>query len=134
MNSLCIFVHYGNVSKLPYSEESYIIELKQYFTEVLLVTNQREFNLGELSNSVTLKMVKNEGYDFGMFYKATRDLDWDKYDRIALANDSNLLIKPLSTLFTKGEKLGTSFWGAIDSYEKPWFSSHDNNHHYKVIF
>ncbi|MEO6135579.1 MAG: rhamnan synthesis F family protein [Ginsengibacter sp.] len=134
MKSVCVFVHYSHAAQLPYPEEAYIKELGSYFSEIILVTNQREFNLGNLPSSVSVKMVQNEGYDFGMFYKVAQELDWGSLDRLALANDSNLLVQSLSALFNKGERLGTPFWGAIDSYERPWFSTHEENQHLQSHF
>lgn len=134
MKSICVFVHYSNRVQLHYPEETYIRELGHYFSDIILVTNQRELNLRDLPSNVSVKMVQNEGYDFGMFYKVAQEIDWRSLDRLALANDSNLLLQTLSVLFDKGERLGTPFWGAIDSYERPWFSTHEENHHLQSHF
>lgn len=134
MKSVCIFVHYGVSSRLPYPEEIYVKELTTHFSEVVLVTNLREFAIGDLPENVSLKLVKNEGYDFGMFYKVALELDWANLDRLALANDSNLMIQSLHTLFERGEKLNAHFWGAVDSFEKPWFSTHADNYHLQSHF
>ncbi len=134
MKSVCVFVHYGYTSQLPYPEEAYVRELAKYFSEIILVTNRRQFDLGDLPATVSLKLVENEGYDFGMFYKVAQEMDWENLDRLALANDSNLLIRSLSALFKMGEKLKVPFWGAIDSHEKPWFSTHADNYHLQSHF
>lgn len=134
MKSVCVFVHYGLSSHLPYPEDAYVRELASRFSQIILVTNQREFVLRNLPANVSLKLVKNEGYDFGMFYKVAQELDWENLDRLALANDSNLLIRNLDVLIEKGEKSGTTFWGAIDSREKPWFSIHSDNYHLQSHF
>lgn len=134
MKSVCVFVHYGHSQQLPYPEEAYVRELATYFSQIILVTNQRKFELGDLPSSVSLKMVENEGYDFGMFYKVAQELDWKQLDRLALANDSNLMIQRLSTLFEIGENSRLPFWGAVDSNEKPWFSTHADNYHLQSHF
>ena len=134
MKSVCVFVHYGLSSQLPYPEEAYVKELTNHFSEIVLVTNLREFALGDLPANVSLKLVKNEGYDFGMFYKVAQELDWESLDRLALANDSNLMIQSLSPMFEIGAKFDSPFWGAIDSYEKPWFSTHVDNYHLQSHF
>ena len=110
MKSVCVFVHYGLSSHLPYPEDASVRELASCFSKIILVTNQREFVLKDLPANVSLKLVKNEGYDFGMFYKVAQELDWENLDRLALANDSNLLIRNLDVLIEKGEKSGTTFW------------------------
>jgi len=134
MKSVCVFVHYGHTPQLPYPEEAYVRELATYFSQIILVTNQREFEVGDLPSSVSLMMVENEGYDFGMFYKVAQELDWKQLDRLALANDSNLMIQHLSTLFEIGENSHLPFWGAVDSNEKPWFSTHADNYHLQSHF
>jgi len=134
MKSVCIFVHFGHNQQLPYPEVTYVRELDRYFSEIILVTNQRKFDMANLPATVSLKMVENEGYDFGMFFKVARELDWESLDRLALANDSNLMIQSLAKLFERGEKSGTPFWGAIDSHEKPLFSTHADNYHLQSHF
>jgi lipopolysaccharide biosynthesis protein len=46
-------------------------------------------------NNIKLLKVNNEGWDFGMWYKAILKLDISKYQQIALVNDSCILFKPL---------------------------------------
>ena len=43
------------------------------------------------SLGVEVKMVSNEGYDFGMWYKALSDLDVSNIDHLTLINDSVVL-------------------------------------------
>jgi lipopolysaccharide biosynthesis protein len=79
-------------------------------------------------------LVKNEGYDLGMFYKVFRTIDISKYNQIACINDSNILFNQLDPIFNWSKTLKTDFWGVIDSNLKPWFSTHRNNYHIQSHF
>lgn len=78
--------------------------------------------------------VKNEGYDLGMFYKAFVTINPNDYHQIACVNDSNVLINKLTTLFAWGKSSGLDVWGAVDSHEKPPFSTHVDNYHIQSHF
>jgi hypothetical protein len=130
----CIFVHFGHKNHLPFPDFSYVSQLAKLFSRVTVVTNERDFSLGDLSGQVNLKMVKNEGYDCGMFLKVIREIDLTQVDRLALVNDSNLLLGNLEALMKKGEQLGAEFWAAIDSFEKPWYSTHREAYHLQSHF
>lgn len=130
----CIFVHYGQSDRLPIPDFYYVSELARYFSKIIVVTNTRDFQLLDLPQHVGLKLVKNEGYDFGMFFKVFQSLDWEQLDCLALANDSNLLLGDLGENLRKGRELDSDFWGLIDSFEKPWFSTHSDNYHLQSHF
>ena len=130
----CIFVHYGQENQLPKSDFFYVSELSRLFSKVIVVTNIREFQLVGLPGHVELLQVKNEGYDFGMFYKVFQTLDLENLDQLVLANDSNLLLGDLENTLREGKSIKADFWGLIDSYEKPWFSTHENNYHLQSHF
>lgn len=104
--------------------------------EVMLVTNQRPINNEEELQKEKIKtlFVKNEGYDLGMFYKAYLTINPALYHQIACVNDSNILINSLNPVFEWGNNQNVDFWGLIDSYQKPWFSIHQNNYHIQSHF
>ncbi len=130
----CVFVHFGSKDRLPFPEFSYLSQLAKRFSRVTVVTNERDFRLENLPGHVGLKMVKNEGYDFGMFYKVFQGLDLTGLERLALVNDSNVLLGDLSQLMERGRELQAGFWGAIDSYERPWYSTHRESYHLQSHF
>lgn len=130
----CVFVHYGQESELSPADSQYVHELAGLFSKLILVTNERKFQPKSLPPQVEIRMVKNEGYDFGMFYKVVQDLDLNDLDRLVLANDSNVLLGDLKGLMQQGRELKTDFWGALDSYERPWFSTHQDNFHLQSHF
>ena len=124
--SLCVFIHFGNMEYIPKYVEIYINELSLYFDEVIFVMNRRRLNtyhLLLLNKNITLKLVKNEGYDFGMFYKAFQQIVHSQYDQIACINDSNVLFHKLTPIFEWDKSSNLDFWGLIDSNERPIFST-----------
>jgi lipopolysaccharide biosynthesis protein len=78
--------------------------------------------------------VSNEGYDLGMFYKAVQAVNLEEYHQIACINDSNILFNELKSIMSWGENKKFDFWGIIDSYQKPWFSTHVDNYHLQSHF
>ncbi len=133
---LCIFTHYSKYSYIPQYVRMYVNELSNYFDQVILVTNRRTINsdIHQLSQNITLLLVENEGYDLGMFYKAYQSIDPTDFCQIACINDSNILFNELKPIFNWGEKHFHDFWGLVDSHEKPWFSTHQNNYHIQSHF
>ncbi|HEX7583477.1 MAG TPA: rhamnan synthesis F family protein [Prolixibacteraceae bacterium] len=134
--SLCIYIHYSQYSHIPKYVSIYVDELSKYFDQVVLVTNQRILatDFINANQNVSTLFVKNEGYDLGMFYKAFQTIDPEEYDQIACINDSNILINELHPVFDWSKKTSCDFWGIIDSDEKPWFSTHQDNYHIQSHF
>lgn len=133
---LCIFIHYFSEGYYPLYVQYYLNELYLHFDEVRLVTNRRKIEkVPELLNKdILIQVVENEGYDFGMFYKAFQEIDPSQYDQIACINDSNILFGELNTFLKWGINQQVDFWGLVDSNEAPWFSSHKNNYHIQSHF
>jgi lipopolysaccharide biosynthesis protein len=134
--NLCVFIHFGKQAYLPHYVRIYLNELSSYFDEVILVTNHRSLNteFSGFNQNLSTLYVKNEGYDLGMFYKAFQTIDSTKYSQIACVNDSNILFNDLKPIFTWSNQFNFDFWGLIDSYEKPWFSTHQENYHIQSHF
>lgn len=133
---LCIFLHYFSEGYFPVYVQYYLNELYLYFDEVKMVTNKRkiESNPEILNENISIQYVENEGYDFGMFFKAFQEINPSEYDQIACINDSNILFGELKTFFKWGINQQVDFWGLVDSYEAPWFSNHQNNYHIQSHF
>jgi len=134
--NLCVFIHYSQYACIPYYVKIYAEELSKSFDEVILVTNKRHFDkdITYKTANISTLLVKNEGYDLGMFYKAIQTIELQKYDQIACVNDSNILINPLTDIFDWSKKHQADFWGIIDSYQKPSFSTHSDNYHIQSHF
>src|SRR6056297_1911542 len=135
-NKICIFSHFFDEDYIPVYVLVYLRELKNYFDEILLITNSRKIENAKTVESLNMMLmrVENEGYDFGMFYKAFQKIDHNNYDQIACINDSNVVFGRLKFLFDWGENQQVDFWGLVDSYQKPTYSTHQNNYHLQSHF
>jgi len=103
MNSICFFSSYFTSPEIPGYITYYLSQLKRYFRTVVIYINDHTVDERQLSAlrsaGIEYRMVKNEGFDFGMWYKAFREFDVNEYDRIGLVNDSCILFAPPDRLF-----------------------------------
>lgn len=137
MKSLGIFVHYSEDINIPEYVITYLNELSKHFTDIILATNVREItNIKKLNEMKCVKLLlfKNEGYDFGLFYKSMLSTDLNLYNRVAFINDSNILIKSLDEVFNWGENSKFDMWGLTDSYQNVPNSKHKNSYHIQSHF
>jgi hypothetical protein len=114
----------------------YVNELADYFDQVVIVHNTRPLeNIKEsLKQNISMADFPNEGYDFGLFYRYFKTIKPENFSQIACVNDSNILINKLEQVINWGMQADYDFWGIMDSNERPWFSSHDNNYHIQSHF
>lgn len=119
MKSLCLFSSYFTQNAIPAYVKAYLRELQKHFSEVILITNKKDLianDLEYLSNSnINLMFVTNEGYDFGMWYKAMNQCNIGNYERLGLINDSCVLFKSLDSVFDKINKTDFDCCGMTDS-------------------
>lgn len=117
--SICFFCSYYNSPELPAYVRIYLSELKRHFTEVVLLTNEKIIAPADLqflaSAGIPYRLYENEGFDFGMWYKALQEYDITKYERIGLVNDSCILFKKLDAFFNWLEKENIDYAGMSDS-------------------
>ena len=103
MKSICFFSSYFTSDKIPYYVKYYLEELTIHFTEVILLTNPKTLEPSESiylsEKNIQLKIYKNEGMDFGMWYKAFKEYGIENYERAGLINDSCVLYKSLQPYF-----------------------------------
>lgn len=134
--SLCVFIHFSEYPYIPNYVELYVNELSIYFDEVIIATNQRALNprIESLNANISIQFQRNEGYDFGMFYKVFQTINPLEYNQIACVNDSNVLFNSLQPIFEWGKNSKLDFWGLIDSHEKPWFSTYLDSYHIQSHF
>jgi glycosyltransferase involved in cell wall biosynthesis len=121
MNSICLFCSYFNSPDIPNYVQYYIKELTRHFTKIIFVTNEKSLSDTSTSflktNRIEPFFVTNEGYDFGMWYKAMIKYDVEQYDRLGLVNDSCILFKPLDDYFNWLNKQFIDYAGINDSQE-----------------
>ncbi len=119
MKSLCFFSSYSIQSAVTYYIKFYLEELSKHFTDVVLLTNERDINIADMeylkARNIQLLLVKNEGYDFGMWYKGFKAFDVYAYDRVGLVNDSAILFKSLDATFEWINKNNLDYCGLVDS-------------------
>ncbi len=118
MRSLCIFSSYFESPHMPRYVRIYLNELKMHFNDVLFIANNIS-STDEVflnGNNILFMRTENEGYDFGMWYKALKSLDTVNYERIGLVNDSTILFGKLDSFFTWLDKENPDFAGLTDSY------------------
>lgn len=133
---ICIFSHHHSGNYIPFYVQLYLDELKHYFSEILVVTNERELrNKSEvITGNISLLAVQNEGYDLGMFYKGFQQINSDDYEQIACLNDSNIIFGSLKKIFEWANDQKVDFWGLVDSRRRPKCSTQVGNYHIQSHF
>jgi lipopolysaccharide biosynthesis protein len=120
----CYFSSYFNGNTIPYYVVFYIEELSRHFSRIVFITNKKQ--LGKSSqevlekNGITLYCVENEGYDFGMWYKALKAFPPAPDTDIALVNDSCILFTSLDSCIHRIREEKADYSGLVisDRYER----------------
>lgn len=124
MKTLCLFSSYSISPDLPEYIITYLSELKNYFTEVRLLTNERVLSSSSndklKQHDIKLCLLVNEGYDFGMWSKSFNDINLDEWDQIALVNDSCVLFRSLKETMNSINASNWDYSGLISSYQVSW--------------
>ncbi|MBK7310962.1 MAG: hypothetical protein IPI93_09260 [Sphingobacteriaceae bacterium] len=98
-NNICLYASYFEGNKLPYYIRVYLKELKKHLNKVVLIRSGENLDKESASfleeNSISVQYEKNEGFDFGLWYKAFQTINVAEYDQIALVNDSCVLFRSL---------------------------------------
>lgn len=119
MNSVCFFCSYFNQSVIPYYVKVYLEELSLHFSEIVFLTNKKDIIGNDLSYLINRKIkyrfYDNEGYDFGMWYKAFIEFPVESYERIGLINDSCILFKKIDFVFDWVNKNNFDYCGLTSS-------------------
>lgn len=119
MQSICFFSSYYHGTQIPAYVKIYLENLKKYFSEIVFLTNEKVFSNSDHeylnNNNILLRIYVNEGYDFGMWYKAFQEFPVLTYDRIGLINDSCILFKRPDYFFEWLDKNAFDYCGMTDS-------------------
>ncbi len=117
MKSICFFSSYFSGNQIPYYVKFYLEELSNYFSEIVLLTNEKLILQSELDylsfKKIQLRLYENEGMDFGMWYKALNEYDRTDYNKIGLINDSCILFKSLKPFFEWENKSELDYSGMV---------------------
>ncbi len=119
MQSICFFSSYYTTEQIPYYIKYYLEELQRHFTEVVFLTNEKTLSEEDHKyfkrRMIQYRLYKNEGYDFGMWYKAFQEFPVLNYDRIGLVNDSCVLFKKIDFIFQWINESNLDYCGITDS-------------------
>jgi len=134
-NDLCIFVNFSKTKTDNYIKV-FVEELCNHFDKMLFVTNLENITEPAILNNPKIRILcfKNEGYDFGMFYKSLFFIDVFDYTRIALINDSNILFNKLDNIFSWGNSCAADLWGITDSGQGSPGVFNENTYHIQSHF
>ncbi|MES2680314.1 MAG: rhamnan synthesis F family protein [Bacteroidota bacterium] len=130
MKSICFFASYYTEPALPYYVEVYLKELKNHFTDVVFLNSGNDLSAPAIDflakQNIRYTTDQNEGFDFGLWYKAFQRYDTSAYDQVALVNDSCILFKPLTGFvnWSKGNDAdfqGMTFSEAIAPHLQSYF-------------
>lgn len=118
MKSVCFFSSYYTGDVIPNYVKFYLSELTRHFSEVVFLTNEKVLSPDDLqflsSYAISYRIYQNEGYDFGMWYKAFKEFDLNIYDRVGLVNDSCILFNKLDFFFNWLNKQNIDYSGFTD--------------------
>lgn len=117
---LCLFSSYFTTPALPPYVRYWLTELRNHCDRVVLLTNDDKTlddeSLAWLNaHAVELLPVRNEGFDFGMWQKALRQIDTAGCEGLVLANDSCILYAPLDEFFAWVDASGLDVGGMLES-------------------
>jgi hypothetical protein len=120
MKSICFFSSYFQGNQIPFYVKFYLEELSGHFSETVFITTDKDILPADKSflekKNIQFMQVKNEGYDFGMWYKGLQKYNTTDYDYIGLVNDSCILFKKLDTVFNFFNKEQPDYFGLTDTY------------------
>ena len=122
MKTLGVFCMYTSSDGISNHIKIYLTELRQYFSDMIVVMNRSNLPEWEVQFLNELRiipcLVNNEGYDFGMYYKVFQKFDCTQYDHIGLINDSMILFRPLRKTFNTYFSNSYDYFGMVSSIEK----------------
>ena len=124
MKSICFFCTYFNGHDIPYYVRVYLEELSRHFTTIHVLTNKKDLHDEALEflekKGLQIHYYPNEGYDFGMWSKALKEINTDGFERIGLINDSTILFRDLNVVFNVMDEKQWDFAGLIASSNINW--------------
>lgn len=119
VESLALLASYDIHPRICPNFLAMVHNLSSHFDKMVLMTNERPLsNKHELPHNCTLRFVPNEGHDFGMWSRVCHVMPLNcGLKRLALINDSALILKDLAPSFKSAQDHGARFWGMTLSHE-----------------
>ena len=119
MKSICLFSSYFSGETIPYYIQFYLEGIAPFFDEILFITNTKDLNASSQQyfkdKSIECMFVEDEGWDFGMWYKAMQCKNISNYNRLGLINDSCVLFKKPDAFFQWLSSSDFDYCGMVDS-------------------
>ena len=123
-SSICLYSSYVSGDGIPYYVRCYLEQLRPHFVRIIYLTNERNLQQEALlylaTNNIELLQVRNEGYDFGMWFKAIQKLElelgqplYESFSKVGLVNDSCILFKDLNGECQAIENSSASYHGMV---------------------
>ena len=123
VTDLCLFCHYSELNKIPNYVIYYLEQLSEITDKIIVLTNERDGDITNLSvlkdMGIEYRFYKNEGYDFGMYYKFIMNEDFE-CKRLWLVNDSMVTFNSLSKIGEWVNKQNKEYLGISDSIQKSY--------------
>ena len=129
MSSICLFASYYTSNEMPYYVKVYLTQLRKNFSKTILLSSKQltkeDSEFLKLEN-IEYQLEKNEGFDFGLWYKAFQKINVSDYDQIALVNDSCVLFRSLEPFMAwvakdKADVKGMTYSEAITPHIQSYF-------------
>jgi len=118
--SICFFASYFKGDTIPYYIQVYLLELKKHFSQLVLLASNEKISKVDLKfledNNIVLQQEKNEGFDFGLWFKAMQKYDISNFDTVALINDSSVLFRSLDNFVKWAKHEKADLLGMTESY------------------
>ncbi len=114
---------------MPYYVKVYLTQLRKNFSKTILLSSKQltkeDSEFLKLEN-IEYQLEKNEGFDFGLWYKAFQKINVSDYDQIALVNDSCVLFRSLEPFMAwvakdKADVKGMTYSEAITPHIQSYF-------------
>lgn len=123
---VCLYSSFVVGDGIPYYIRYYLEQLLPHFERIIYISNERNLDPDATNfmqeHGIEFMPVKNEGYDFGMWYKGIIKLEQEannvireNYDTIALINDSCILFRDLEADFSRIYQSTAKYSGMIIS-------------------
>lgn len=119
MRSICYYSSYFKGNSIPYYIRFYLDNILDCYTKIIFITNEKSLNEDSISyissRNIDLMTVRNEGWDFGMWYRAMKIHDPRNFDQVSLVNDSCVLFRKPTEFMSWSKENGLDFFGMVDS-------------------
>jgi lipopolysaccharide biosynthesis protein len=121
---VCLFAHYDGQSEVKPHIIEFLRQLRECCERIAFVSTAA-LSPAELKKvepfCASAFLRENQGYDFGMWQAALRELDLGGVDELLLTNSSVFgPLFPLGPIFERMRENPADFWGMTDNFAMGW--------------